>query len=66
MKKTRKKIVPTKTTKETKRKDEIDKENLEKVISNIILINLNIIFMIRLKLLGYLYQKVVIPNFQQL
>jgi len=66
MKKTRKKIVPTKTTKETKRKDETDKENLEKVISNIILINLNIIFMIRLKLLGYLYQKVVIPNFQQL
>jgi hypothetical protein len=33
--KTRKKIPPTKTTKDTKRKDEIDKENLEKVIFRI-------------------------------
>jgi hypothetical protein len=32
LKKTRKKTVPVKATKDTKRKDEIDKENLEKVI----------------------------------
>lgn len=33
MKNTRKKVAPSKTTKDSKRKDEIDKENLEKVIS---------------------------------
>jgi hypothetical protein len=39
MTKTRKKV-PTKTTKDSKRKDETDKENLEKVISYIMFINL--------------------------
>jgi hypothetical protein len=66
VKKTRKKIVPTKTTKDSKRKDETDKENLEKVISDNIILNLNVIFMIRIKLLVYLYPKIAILNFQQL
>jgi hypothetical protein len=66
LKKTRKKTVPTKATKDSKRKDEIDKENLEKVISNNLFINLNVIFMIRIKLLIYPYPKIAMLNFQQL
>lgn len=45
MKNTRKKMVPTKTTKDSKRKDETDKENLEKVISSIIILSFFLILL---------------------
>jgi len=65
MKKTRKKAPVEKTTKETKRKNEIDKENFEKVIRWCYAFNYshNSTFEFRIKALVYPYPELVILNF---
>lgn len=67
MKKNRKKKSTPKTTKDSKRKDENDKENSEKVnMMKGCQYLLNVVFVVRTKVLAYPYPNLVVPVFQQL